>query len=58
MRMREFNFALLGKWCWRMYGDQGNMWYKVFVARYGEVGATKGWWEGRVSEVKGYGGNL
>jgi hypothetical protein len=34
--MREFNTALLGKWCWRMLVDKTSLWYKVLVARYGE----------------------
>jgi len=41
-RMREFNFALLGKWCWRMLVNKGGLWYTVLVARYGEV---NGRWE-------------
>ena len=35
-KLREFNLALLGKWCWRMLVDRGGLWYRVFVARYGE----------------------
>jgi len=34
--LREFNLALLGKWCWRMLIDRGGLWYRVLVARYGE----------------------
>ncbi|MCI51155.1 RNA-directed DNA polymerase (Reverse transcriptase), partial [Trifolium medium] len=30
--MREFNTALLGKWCWRLMVDTGGMWYRVMVA--------------------------
>jgi hypothetical protein len=45
--MREFNSALLGKWCWRMLVDKSDMWY-----RYGEsVGRVRSggrgvssWW--------------
>jgi hypothetical protein len=33
---REFNIALLGKWCWRLLVDRGGMWYRVLAARYGE----------------------
>jgi len=35
-RMREFNIALLGKWCWRLLVDKGSLWYRVLVACYGE----------------------
>jgi len=34
--MREFNVALLGKWCWRMLVDRNGLSYRVLVARYGE----------------------
>lgn len=34
-QLREFNLALLGKWCWRMLVDRGGLWYRVLVARYG-----------------------
>jgi hypothetical protein len=33
--MREFNIALLGKWCWRMLVDRGGLWFRVMAARYG-----------------------
>jgi hypothetical protein len=32
---REFNTALLGKWCWRMLVDRSGLWYRVLGARYG-----------------------
>lgn len=35
-QLREFNHALLGKWCWRMLVDRGGFWYRVLVVRYGE----------------------
>jgi hypothetical protein len=35
-QLREFNLALLGKWCWRLLVDKGGFWYRVLVARYGE----------------------
>jgi len=35
-RLREFNDALLGKWCWRLLVERSGLWYKVLVARYGE----------------------
>jgi len=34
--MREFNIALLGKWCWRLLVNRGSMWYRVLAARYGK----------------------
>jgi hypothetical protein len=51
-QLREFNIALLGKWCWRMLVGRGWFWYRVLVARYGEeagrleVGSRRGscWW--------------
>ncbi|MCI83598.1 non-LTR retrotransposon transposase, partial [Trifolium medium] len=36
-QMREFNTALLGKWCRRMLVDKAGLWYRVLVAHYGEV---------------------
>ncbi|GAU37824.1 hypothetical protein TSUD_63860 [Trifolium subterraneum] len=35
-KLREFNNALLGKWCWRMMVDRGGLWFRVLAARYGE----------------------
>ena len=37
-RIREFNLALLGKWCLRMRVEKSSLWYKVLVARYWEAG--------------------
>ncbi|GAU48351.1 hypothetical protein TSUD_267760 [Trifolium subterraneum] len=34
-QVREFNLALLGKWCWRMLVDRDELWFRVLVARYG-----------------------
>jgi hypothetical protein len=34
-QLREFNLALLGKWCWRMFVDRWGLWFRVLVARYG-----------------------
>ncbi|MCH86380.1 cysteine-rich receptor-like protein kinase, partial [Trifolium medium] len=57
--LREFNIALLGKWCWRLLVDRGGLWYRVLVARYGEavgtlvVGGRSGssWWRA-VSNIR------
>lgn len=35
-QLKEFNEALLGKWCWRMLVDRDGLWYRVLAARYGE----------------------
>jgi len=35
-QLREFNEALLGKWCLRLLVDIGGLWYRVLVARYDE----------------------
>jgi len=37
-QLREFNYALLGKWCWRMLVDRCGFWHRVLVASYGEAG--------------------
>ena len=37
-RLREFNVALSGKWCWRMLVDKEGLWYPVLQAKYGEEG--------------------
>jgi hypothetical protein len=34
-QLREFNIALLGKWCWRMLVDKGGLWFKVLAVHYG-----------------------
>lgn len=41
--MREFNHALLGKWCWRLLVERGSFWYRVLVARYGEEVGRPEW---------------
>jgi hypothetical protein len=51
-QLKEFNIALLGKWCWRMLVDRGGFWFRVLAARYGveagrlEVGgrSVSPWW--------------
>jgi len=45
-RIREFNLALLGKWCWRMLVDKDGLWYRGLKARYEEEG-------GRLKEGRG-----
>jgi len=37
-RIREFNVALLGKWCWRLLEDRDSLWFRVLLARYGTDG--------------------
>ncbi|PNX79265.1 non-LTR retrotransposon transposase [Trifolium pratense] len=37
-QLREFNLALLGKWCWRLLVDRGGLWFIVLAARYGLKG--------------------
>ncbi|CAJ2644440.1 unnamed protein product [Trifolium pratense] len=39
-QLREFNIALLGKWCWRMLVDREGLWFRVLVARYGLEGGS------------------
>jgi len=64
-RLREFNLALLGKWCWRLLEDRGCFWYRVLVARYGEEagrledGGRRGssWWREIVKIRDGDGGD-
>jgi len=51
-RIREFNVALLGKWCWRLLEDRDSLWFRVLSARYGtDEGRLRGggreaseWW--------------
>jgi len=37
-RFREFNSALLGKWCWRVLVENESLWYRVLLATYREEG--------------------
>jgi len=62
-KLKEFNIALLGKWCWRMLVDREGLWYHVLVAHYGEVGGRlevggrsgSSWWHdlGRIRDGDG-----
>jgi len=36
--MRKFNLALVGKWFWKMHVGSEGLWYKVLVARCGQIG--------------------
>jgi hypothetical protein len=63
-QLKEFNIALLGKWCWRMLVDHGGLWFRVLVARYGvehgrlrEGGRMRSaWWREIVRIGVGVGG--
>jgi len=51
-RIREFNNALLGKWCWRLLVDRHSLWFRVLSVRYGVEGGhvldeghvASSWW--------------
>jgi len=51
-RIREFNYALLGKWCWRLLVNRNSLWFRVLLARYGVEGSqlldggrnASSWW--------------
>jgi hypothetical protein len=62
-QLREFNVALLRKWCWRMLMDRGGLWLRVLAARYrvergrlreGRSGSA--WWREIVRICDGIGG--
>jgi len=52
-RIKEFNNALLGRWCWRMVTNRDGLWFKVLSVRYwveggrlregGSTGSV--WWQ-------------
>lgn len=33
-RIKDLNLALIGKWCWRLFADQGGSWFKVTRSKY------------------------
>ena len=37
-RIREFNIALLGRWCWWLLVDTSSLWFRVLSSRYGVEG--------------------
>jgi len=37
-RIRDFNTALLGKWCWRFLVNRDTLWFRVLVGRCGVEG--------------------
>ncbi|MCH81729.1 receptor-like kinase, partial [Trifolium medium] len=64
-RLREFNLALLGKWCWRLLVDREGFWFRVLAARYGvergrlRAGGVRGssWWR-EIVQIRDGGGEL
>ncbi|RHN53135.1 hypothetical protein MtrunA17_Chr6g0488181 [Medicago truncatula] len=49
-RIREFNSALLRKWCWRMLVERESMWFRVLSARYA-LSEGRLWCGGRNSSL-------
>jgi hypothetical protein len=33
-RVKEFNLALLGKWCWRLLQETNGLWFRVLASKY------------------------
>jgi hypothetical protein len=60
-RLKEFNLALIGKWCWRVLDERESFWYQVLSARYGEEqgrlcfvgGRGSVWWQQLNGVVEG-----
>ncbi|CAJ2674421.1 unnamed protein product [Trifolium pratense] len=62
-QLREFNLALLGKWCWRMLVDREGLWFRVLAGRYGvergrlcEGGARGSTWWRELARIRDGGG--
>lgn len=34
-KIRETNKVLLSKWLWRFWNEEGNLWHRVIVEKYG-----------------------
>ncbi|GAU40919.1 hypothetical protein TSUD_297250 [Trifolium subterraneum] len=64
-QLKEFNLALLDKWCWRLLVDRDVMWFRVLAARYGvERGSLRAgerrrssWWR-EIACIRDDGGGL
>ncbi|CAJ2627870.1 unnamed protein product [Trifolium pratense] len=62
-QLREFNLALLGKWCWRLLVDREGLWFRVLAGRYGvergrlcEGGARGSTWWRELARIRDGGG--
>ena len=52
--LRKFNHALLGKWKWNLFHNQGDLWARILNSKYGVCGNLEGvrrggrvsaWWK-------------
>ncbi|CAJ2644534.1 unnamed protein product [Trifolium pratense] len=64
-QLREFNLALLGKWCWRLLVDREGLWFRVLAGRYGvergrlcEGGARGSTWWRELARIRDGGGEV